>query len=189
MSGVDLQLNWSRPLGPGNFSMNSVANYNLKAETQDRGDLATEDHAGFNDCGLQIQCQRYKYRIFSQFSYAQGPWNVTLRHQFWPELDDQDCRGSALAEDCLYDSYPTYQLFALTGGYTFADKDRVNVGIENLLDEDPPCLGFDPNPVFLRDIINPATGSGYTQACTHSGNGATFDPLGRRYFVSMTMDF
>ncbi len=180
MSGVDLQLNWSRPLGPGNFSLQSVANYNLKAETQDRSDLETEDHAGYNDCGLQIQCQRYEYRVFSQFSYAQGPWNVTLRHQYWPELDDQDCRGSVTAEDCLYDSYPTYQLFALTGGYSF-DRYRLNVGIENLLDEEPPCLGFDPDAFGYRDFGG--------QQCTHSGNGSTFDPLGRRFFVSMTMDF
>jgi outer membrane receptor protein involved in Fe transport len=181
MSGVDMQLNWQRPLGPGSFSLQSVANYNLKAETQDRFDLATEDHAGYNDCGLQIQCQRYTYRIFSQFSYAQGPWNVTLRHQYWPELDDQDCRLSSTAEDCLYDSYPTYQLFALTGGYTFADRYRLNVGIENLLDKEPPCLGYDPDS-FGYSLFG-------GQQCTHSGNGATFDPLGRRYFVSMTMDF
>ncbi|HUF71901.1 MAG TPA: TonB-dependent receptor [Gammaproteobacteria bacterium] len=180
MSGVDLQLNWQRPLGPGMFSLQSVANYNLKSITQDRPDVAEEDHAGYNDCSLQIQCQRYDYRVFSQFSYAQGSWNVTLRHQYWPRLDDQDCRENVLSEDCIYDSNPTYQLFALTGGYTFADRYRLNVGIENLLDEDPPCLGFDPDaPAYVA--------YGGLQ-CTHQG-GATYDPLGRRYFVSLTMDF
>ena len=185
MSGVDLQLNWQRSLGRGNFSLQTVANYNLKAETQDRPDLVTEDHSGYNDCGLQIQCQRYDYRIFSQFSYAQGPWQVTLRHQFWPELDDQDCRISRTASDCIHDSYPSYQLLALTGGYTFADRYRVNVGIENLADKEPPCLGANPDDFWLGPLNQNLGGT----QCTRSGNGAVFDPLGRRYFISMTMDF
>ncbi|HEY5667232.1 MAG TPA: TonB-dependent receptor, partial [Gammaproteobacteria bacterium] len=39
MSGVDLQLNWSRSLGQGGFSMNSVANFNLESITQDQPQL------------------------------------------------------------------------------------------------------------------------------------------------------
>ena len=98
--------------------MNAVANYNLKAITQDRPDLPEEDHAGFNDCGLQIQCQRYDYRIFTSFSYFTGPWTVTLRHQYWPQLDDDACREDTTSIDCIYDTLPSYQLFSLTGGYT-----------------------------------------------------------------------
>ncbi len=180
MEGIDLQLNWQRDLGPGFFSMNTVANFNLSSITQDRPELPEEDHAGYNDCSLQIQCQRYDYRIFTQFSYTQGAWNVSLRHQYWPSLDDQDCRTSRMQEDCIYDSRPTYQLFAMTAGYTFADRYRVNLGIENLLDEEPPCLGADPD------------GPGwFPRECSHisGGNGNTYDPLGRRFYVSMTMDF
>ena len=83
------------------------------------------------------------------------------------------------SDTCLYDSYPSYQLFSLTGGYTFADKYRLNVGIENLFDEEPPCVGADPNAFpFALD-------------CSHvsGGPGATYDPLGRRFFISMAMDF
>ncbi|MDX1562243.1 MAG: TonB-dependent receptor, partial [Gammaproteobacteria bacterium] len=183
MSGVDLQLNWQRPLGRGTFSLQSVANYNLKSITQDRPDVAEEDHAGFDDCSLQIQCQRYDYRLFSQFSYNQGPWNISLRHQFWPGLDDQDCREDRMSEDCIYDSFPDYQLFALTAGYQFADRYRLNIGIENLFDRDPPCLGYDPDAPQYVNFGG--------QQCQHvdGGNGNTYDPLGRRYFVSMTMEF
>jgi outer membrane receptor protein involved in Fe transport len=53
----------------------------------------------------------------------------------------------------------------------------VSLGIENLLDEDPPCVGADP------------TDTPFPTACTRTGNGATYDPLGRRYFLSVTMDF
>jgi outer membrane receptor protein involved in Fe transport len=176
MSGVDLQLNWQRPLGAGGFSLNTVANYNLEATTQDSPGVDPIDHAGYNDCALQIQCQRYTYRLFSTFSYFRGGWNVSLRHQYWPELDNSACRTDTQSNNCLRSSLPTYQLFAVNAGYTFADRYRVNVGIENLLDKEPPCLGGNP------DAFPFAT------SCTRNG-GSTFDPLGRRYYMSMTMDF
>ncbi len=190
MSGVDLQLNWQRQLGPGSFSMQTVANYNLKSVTQDRPDLAAEDHAGYNDCSLQIQCQRYDYRVFSQFNYSQGPWTIGLRHQFWPGLDDQDCREDRMSEDCIYDSTPSYQLFALTGGYTFGDRYRVNFGIENLLDEIPPCVGADPDAFGFEALggLDCTRVSGGGEGGV-GGTYGTYDPLGRRYYVSMTMDF
>jgi outer membrane receptor protein involved in Fe transport len=177
MSGADIQLNWNRPLGPGNFTFNTVANYNLVSETQDRSDLPTLDHVGYSSCSLQIQCQQYVYRIFSTVNYFQGPWNVSLRHQYWPELEPASCATAPAAIACVNNIDPTYQLFALTGGYTFADRYRVNMGIENLLDEDPPCTGANPNATPWPTV------------CNHSGGGSTYDPLGRRFFVSMTMDF
>jgi outer membrane receptor protein involved in Fe transport len=176
MSGVDMQLNWQRPLGAGGFSLNTVANYNLEATTQDSPGVAPVDHAGYNDCALQIQCQRYTYRLFSTFSYFRGGWNVSLRHQYWPELDNSACRTDTQSNGCLRSSLPSYQLFAVNAGYTFADRYRVNVGIENLLDKDPPCIGGNP------------AGFPFATPCTRNG-GSTFDPLGRRYYMSMTMDF
>ena len=72
MSGADLQLNWTRDLWGGAFSMNTVANFVLKSITQDRPDLEEEDHAGLNDCSLQIECQRYDYRLFTTSPTAAG---------------------------------------------------------------------------------------------------------------------
>ena len=183
MEGIDLQLDWQRELWGGQFGLNTVANIGLKSTTQDRADLPELDHAGFNSCSLQIQCQRYDYRVFSTFTYFKGPWNMSLRHQYWPELDDQACRTSLTSDTCVFDSYPDQNLLALTFGYTFADKYRLNVGIENLLDEDPPCVGAQPNR------------APYAYTCEHASSEAgdlynsTFDVLGRRYFVSMSMDF
>jgi outer membrane receptor protein involved in Fe transport len=177
MSGTDIQLNWNRPLGPGNLNFNTVANYNLVSETQDRSDLPTQDHVGYSSCSLQIQCQQYVYRVFSTVNYFQGPWNISLRHQYWPELEPTSCASAPDSIACVNNTMPTYQLFALTGGYTFADRYRVNMGIENLFDEDPPCTG-----------ANPAA-TPWPTVCSHGSGGSTYDPLGRRFFVSMTMDF
>jgi outer membrane receptor protein involved in Fe transport len=183
MSGVDVQLDWRRDLWGGQFGMNTVANWGIESITQERPDLAPVENAGYNSCSLQIQCQRYEYRLFTTFNYFKGAWNASLRHQYWPELEDNSCRINPNADACRYSTYPDQQLLSATFGYTFDDKYRLNFGIENLLDQDPPCVGAEPNRVP------------YAYTCEHASQvagdlyNATFDQLGRRYFVSMTMDF
>jgi outer membrane receptor for ferrienterochelin and colicin len=183
MSGVDVQLDWNRDLWGGQFGMNTVANWGLESITQDRPDIAEVENAGYNSCSLQIQCQRYQYRLFTTFNYFKGAWNASLRHQYWPELEHNTCRTNPLAEACIYSTYPDQHLLHATFGYTFDDKYRLNFGIENLLDTDPPCVGAEPTRVP------------YPYTCEHASQvggdqyNATFDVLGRRYFVSMTMDF
>jgi outer membrane receptor protein involved in Fe transport len=84
---------------------------------------------------------------------------------------------------CANNTPPAYDQWALSGNYQFADKYNVQLGIENLLDEDPPCVGAEP------------TRAPYAFTCEHASQvggdqyNATFDPLGRRYYLSMTMDF
>ena len=183
MSGVDVQLDWRRELLGGMFGLNTVANWGLESVTQERPDLAPVENAGYNSCSLQIQCQRYEYRLFTTFNYFKGSWNASLRHQYWPELQDGACRINPAADACRYSTYPDQQLLSATFGYTFNEKYRLNVGIENLLDQDPPCVGAEPNR------------APYAYTCEHASQvpgdlyNATFDQLGRRYFLSMTMDF
>jgi outer membrane receptor protein involved in Fe transport len=176
-SGVDIQLNWSKQLANGGgLNLNIVANAPVHEITQDRATLAPIDHAGYDSCGLQMQCQNYDFRMFTTVGYGKGNWNFNVRHQYWPELEHNDCRTNPLSNNCINNTSPNYDLFSAAANVRF-DRYTLNVGVENLLDEDPPCLGANPN--------NP----GFALECTHSGNGATFDPLGRRYYVSVTMDF
>ena len=59
----------------------------------------------------------------------------------------------------------------------------LRANVENLFDKDPPCVGEEPNR------------ANYAFTCEHASQtpgdlyNSTFDQLGRRYFVSMTMDF
>jgi outer membrane receptor protein involved in Fe transport len=192
VEGVDLQLNWNKMLDSGGFTLQMIANYNLKSETQDREDLATFDWAGTNGCSLQIQCQGYDYRLFTTVGYFQGAWSLQLRHQYWPEIQSAACVTAPASAGCTY-GLPAgfgppgvdsdYQLFALTGSYMFGERYTLRYGIENLLDEEPPLAGG--NPLALP----------FPQPDTHiggglgGGSGATYDPLGRRGFISLTMDF
>jgi iron complex outermembrane receptor protein len=182
--GVDLQLNWNRQLsGGGNITLNSSATVNLHEITQDRADLAAIDRKGYGPaagpgsyCALGLQCLNYDYRLFTTVGYGRGSWDFAVLHQYWPELDHNSCIATPNSASCLYDSPPGYQLFTLSGNYRF-NRYRLSAGIENLMDEEPPCLGANPgNAVFPLE-------------CSRTTDGATYDPLGRRFYVSMTMDF
>jgi outer membrane receptor protein involved in Fe transport len=186
MEGVDLQLNWSKMLANGGLNMNMVANYVLASETQERPESDTFDWAGTNGCSLQIQCQGYDYRLFTTVNYLRGNWAISLRHQYWPEILPGVCADSPTfnAAACAASTggiRESYQLFAASASYTFADRYTLRFGIENLLDTEPPCTGGNPtNPAFP---IPCTRGQGF------DFDAATYDPLGRRGFVSMTMDF
>ncbi|HEU4618260.1 MAG TPA: TonB-dependent receptor, partial [Gammaproteobacteria bacterium] len=203
VEGVDLQLNWTKSLGDGSLNLNSVMNYNISSETQDNPTATTREWAGTQGCGLQIQCQGYDYRIFTTVSYFRGPWGVSLRHQYWPSIDPSACAEPVVATPTNPDPcgralatgggvQESYQLFALSGSYRFGDKYTLRVGIENLLDKLPPVTGANP---FVSGDGTGNSSTPYPVAGTHSGNGlgagagATYDPLGRRGFVSLTMDF
>jgi len=177
-SGVDLSVNWSHQLeNGGGLNLNLSSNMPIEEITQDRSVLAPIDHAGFNSCGLGMQCQNYDYRLFTSVGYNRGSWGFNVRHQYWPELDNNACRTNASSQQCVYNSLPNYSLVSASTNYRFADKYNLSVGIENLMDEDPPCLNQNPGA------------QPFATACTHTGDGSTYDPLGRRFYVQMTMDF
>ena len=43
--------------------------------------------------------------------------------------------------------HENYQLFALSGSYQFGERYTLRMGIENLLDEEPPMAGVNPTPL------------------------------------------
>jgi outer membrane receptor protein involved in Fe transport len=184
-SGVDISVNWSHQLeNGGGLNLNLASNMPLEEITRDTPAVAPVDNAGYNTCALGMQCQNYDYRLFTTIGYNRGSWGFSVRHQYWPELKSNQCRTTpataASISGCENNTLPAYGLFALSGDYRFADKYRVAIGVENLLDEEPPCTGANPlNTPFPLD-------------CTHTNFGvdaATYDPLGRRFYVQMTMDF
>jgi outer membrane receptor protein involved in Fe transport len=188
VEGVDLQLNWNKMLAGGNFNMNLVANYNISSETQDKPDATTYDWAGTTGCGLQIQCQQYDYRLFTTLTYLKGNWSITLRNQYWPSvLDPTFAKGVTGPTSSLGNIDEDYTLVYLGGSYAFGDKYTLRFGIDNLFDKDPPLAGGDPNaspfPIPQTHVISAGRGG------FGAGGSSVYEPLGRRGFVSMTMNF
>jgi outer membrane receptor protein involved in Fe transport len=184
-SGVDVQLNWSKQMeNGGGLNLNTSITYNLHEITQDRSTVAAIDRAGFNSCALQLQCLNYDYRVFTTVGYGRGMWNLAMTHQYWPTLDNEACRTNNTAVACVYNSLPDYRLVSLSGNLRFQERYTLSIGIENLLDTDPPCLN--QNPTLLPTAQNPFQ---FPTDCTRTGDGSTYDPLGRRFFISMNFEF
>jgi iron complex outermembrane receptor protein len=192
VEGVDINLNWTTMALGGGFNVNSVMNYNLGSKTQDSPGGTKYDWAGTSGCALQIQCQGYEYRVFTTATYFRGPWSLSLRHQYWPSIKPGPCAtplstptacSGAEATGTGFGVTSSYQLFSLSGSYRFGTKYTLRVGIDNLLDKDPPLIGANP------------TQTPFPLPATHVGGFApatllsTYDPLGRRGFVSFSMDF
>jgi len=173
-SGIDVQLDWSRQFAWGGLSLNVLGNYALASETQVRPDQETVDWVGTLGCALQMECMGYKYRVFSTLSYFNGPYSVALRAQYWPSIDA--AAAATNPNTTAIGVTSSYALFALSGSYRFGDRYTLRVGIENLFDRIPPRSGGNPDAVPF-----PTMGS--------RAGGATYDPLGRRAFVNVTMDF
>jgi outer membrane receptor protein involved in Fe transport len=192
VEGVDFQVNWQKMMAGGGFALQLLANYNLKSETQDRDDLPALDWTGTNGCALQIQCQGYDYRLFTTLGYNRASWGLQLRHQFWPSIKSGSCVTAPASTGCTY-GLPAgfgppgvdedYQLFALSANYTINERYTLRAGIENLFDEEPPLAGGDPTALPFPTVDTHIGGG------LGGGSGATYDPLGRRYFISMTMEF
>jgi outer membrane receptor protein involved in Fe transport len=186
-SGVDVVLTWSRQLADGGgLNLNTSITYNLHEKTRDRPVLAEVERAGYNSCALQLQCLNYDYRMFNTVGYVRGMWDMSLTHQYWPKLDNEACRTNNTSVACVYNSLPSYGLLSASGNIRLKDNYTLSLGIENLLDTDPPCIN--QNPTTTPTAALPFQ---FATDCTHvtGGDGATYDPLGRRFFISMNVEF
>jgi len=119
---------------------------------------------------------------------------MSLRHQYWPSILPGGCATPETVPGACNTAVLTgggftpgvkdsYQLFSLAGSYRFGDKYTLRMGIDNLLDELPPVTGANP---LQQPFANPGTRLAGFAPATLLG---TYDPLGRRGFVSLTMEF
>jgi iron complex outermembrane receptor protein len=178
-SGVDLQLDWTGQFGFGGMSVNVLGNYNLENITQASPEVDEVDWVGTTGCDLGLQCMGYDYRLFTTLSWFNGPWSASLRWRYYPDID-----SGAKARDPntrFRGVHSSYSYFTLTGRYRLSDSVSFQLGIENLFDRLPPWQGGEP----WREAEDP---NDYNRAPTRAGGG-TYDPLGRRIFVSARVDF
>jgi outer membrane receptor protein involved in Fe transport len=189
-SGIDAQIVWSKQLANGGgLNLNSSVTYNLHELTQDNPQLAQIERAGYNSCSLQLQCLNYDYRVFTTVGYGRNMWNMSVTHQFWPSLDNEACRTNNTSVACVYNSLPDYNLWSASAFVRFRDNYQLTFGIENLFDKDPPCINSNPTT-----LPTPALPFQFPTSCSHLGGGggdnaSTYDPLGRRYYISLNFEF
>jgi outer membrane receptor protein involved in Fe transport len=174
LAGYDLQFDWSTDnLGPGSLSLNVLATVTDHWETRVNpsspwldftGTTGPSDVRGVNQFA-------YDYRLFTTAGYRGPNWGATLRWRHLPSIAPE----GTIRTTAQYVDTPSYDIFDVSGRYTFADRWDLRFGVDNLLDEEPPIVN-------LRTVAE-----GYTQ--TGVTNAAFYDVLGRRYYLGMTVRF
>lgn len=167
--GIDLQVDYSQPLGFSLLGESSKLNFFFLGTYTDRFDITPV--AGSDtviECGDRFGSDcvdpRPAYKWTSRLSYIDGPVTLTGR---WRHLssttDDND------DNDFSVERIGGYDLIDLAFSVDATDAASFAFGVNNLFDKKPPILGDNQQ-----------------QANTYP---STFDPIGRDYFVSASLRF
>jgi outer membrane receptor protein involved in Fe transport len=177
--GIDLTASYLIGLGASGFLATDLVGTYLLKRTMDAPPL-TFDCAGYYGgwCGQTNARWRHRLRLTWE-----APFNLDLSLAWrrigsaesdfghpdplvaWPEgLAEQQASGA--------DHLPAYDWFDLAASYTFGSGIRWTLGINNILDEEPPLLAG------LADVQG-----------TWLTFYGTYDPLGRYIFTSVQFQF
>jgi len=163
-AGIDVQFNWSFPVGDGRFNVNAVVNF-----LDYYRDQVSPTDAFIESGGTLRSGGQYDYRTFTTVSYTSGRWSAGLRHRFLPSIESVDY---ATNPNTTVQGADSYSIFDGFGSFTINDKLSLRGGIDNLLDTDPEIVGINPG-------VTEAAGSTLP---------AFYDVLGRRYYISLQLD-
>ena len=163
-AGIDVQFNWSFPVGDGRFNVNAVINF-----LDYYRDQVSPTDPFIESSGTLRSGGQYDYRTFTTVSYASGKWSAGLRHRFLPSIESADY---ATNKNTPVQGAGSYGIFDAFGSFTINDQLSLRGGIDNLLDTDPEIVGRNPG-------VTNASGSTLP---------AFYDVLGRRYYISLQLD-
>jgi outer membrane receptor protein involved in Fe transport len=116
-----------------------------------------------------------KWQFVQTSTFVTGPFTAQLRWRYIGELtQNQIAFGTAPASDFAVPTIEAHHYFDLFTKYDINDNMEFRLGVNNLLDQDPPTVGND-----------------YGGTTENSGNTfpATYDPLGRSFFVGVNLRF
>jgi len=145
--GIDVQLDWAFPVGPGTFSLNSVFNYLISLKSaplpasagaagqlvEYAGTLGPAGSAAIAENGLNPGSFRWK--MLNTFSYAIGPATVSLQ---WQHLPSAKSITYPSTPNTPFVGAPAYDLFNLSGSFAVTQDATVRWGVDNLFDKAPP---------------------------------------------------
>ncbi|HUF82233.1 MAG TPA: TonB-dependent receptor [Burkholderiales bacterium] len=159
-SGVDLQLDWRLPLGPGTVGANWLVSW-LDYYRRDAGAGAPVDELSGRISFLPgTSLPEWKWLL--SLDYAWRGASVTARTRYIGEMRSGTVPEFEIPRRVYLDLYASYDF----GSGAF-DGLRLGLGIENLADRDPP--------IFPDGAANT--------------DPQQYDVLGRRYFASLSYRF
>jgi len=161
-SGVDLAVNYAFDLSGGaTLSVNSLVSFVDSYEVVTLPGEAPVDYKGtIGGPGGP----KPDYQTLTSFGYSKGPLSASLRWYYLPKMDSS---ARATNPNSTARGVDAYNKWNLVGTYNLSDSMDLRAGITNLLDADIPQVG---NSLGSTD-------------------SATYDIIGRSYYVGIRMEF
>ncbi|RIV82425.1 TonB-dependent receptor [Aurantiacibacter xanthus] len=185
--GVDVQLNWRAPVGPGDLSLTSVFNYlitmkssPLPASAGPAGDLVeyagTLGPAGSNGVAENgLNPGSFRWKMLNTIGYSVGPATVSLQWQHQPAAKSITY---AFNKDTPFVGSPAYDLFNLSASLAATDNVTLRFGIDNLFNRKPPLVEYNAETTGLANAVG-----------SNPINPYFFDLIGRRFYLGAKMTF
>jgi outer membrane receptor protein involved in Fe transport len=185
--GIDAQLDWAFPVGPGTFSLNSVFNYlitmksaPLPASAGAAGQLVeyagTLGPAGSNAIAENgLNPGAFRWKMFNTFSYGVGPVSVSLQ---WQHLPSAKSIAYTSNNATPFVGAPSYDLFNLSGTFSITKDATLRWGVDNLFDKAPPLVEYNASSTGLANGIGASPFNAYF-----------YDLNGRRFYVGASFKF
>jgi iron complex outermembrane receptor protein len=165
-SGVDLAFNWAVDGLGGTWTTNMIGTYMLKREITP---LPADPNSTYDCVGvISTRCYpapEWRHTISTQYDSNEW-WSVTARWRFFDGVD-YDGSTDVIAQDEMSKSQNYIDLSAV---FRFMENHDVTVGVNNILDKEPPMVG----------------GTLTTNANTIAGY---YDTLGRYLYAQATFRF
>jgi iron complex outermembrane recepter protein len=163
-SGVDAQIDWNIPAGPGTIALNLLATFTNSYEVQLLQGSAWQEFAGTIDGTQNGGIPVPDWKTLTTLSYRLPSFDASVRWRHLPEMDDITAVTRPASPAA---GVSAYDLFDLTAAYRFNGKTSIRAGVNNVLDEEPPIVGG-------------------TIGQTQPG---TYDIIGRYYFLGLQLGF
>jgi outer membrane receptor protein involved in Fe transport len=185
IDGIDLQAQyvWHLPGDKGSLAFGMNGAYLLSTETTPLPGAHTYDCAGLYGSTCQTVNPRWRHNLRTTW---QTPWNfdvaMTWRFVGSVKLDNNDSDPTLQGAEWhtstgepLYKAFgaefPTFSYIDLAGTWNATEDIQVRLGINNILDKDPP-LG-------TVEVVGGGAANTYS----------TYDAMGRQVFLSMSAKF
>ena len=170
-SGLDVQADYSMPLGAGDLRLRLVGNYLFTLQNDQLGVVAKGAGAIGPD---NLYSGSPRARFNASATYSQGPLSLTAQGRF---IGAAKLVYDWTPKDVDWNRVPPHVYVDLRGSYQLTDSVQLFGTIDNLLNKSPPVLGASPNQ----------GDSSYYFISSQAG--AYYDLIGRSYRIGARLQF
>ena len=172
--GLDTQVDWSFPAGPGRVNVNLLFTYLISMQSAELStDKLTEYAGSLGPSQNGLDPGEFKWKMFNTFGYSLGPVTAAIQWQHLPSIHSAEYPSQPKTP---FTGASAYDLINFSAVYSLGKNLTLRAGIDNLFDKAPPITEVDnANP--------PGTLSGGAY------NDVLYDVNGRRFFLGGTLKF